>query len=89
MSQVNERIYKARSGEYKIIYIAPERLESEAFLSALRALTISFLAIDEAHCVSAMGSMIFALAIELSVYLFVPRPAVQSSVHLPPQPLPM
>lgn len=49
------RIHKMRSGEYKLVYLAPERLESEEFLEMLRGLAISFVAVDEAHCVSQWG----------------------------------
>lgn len=44
-----------RNGVYKIIYIAPERLESEGFLSCCSELDISLIAVDEAHCVSGWG----------------------------------
>lgn len=53
--EVQERLDKAKRNEYKLLYIAPERLESESFLSWIQELPVSLVAVDEAHCVSSWG----------------------------------
>lgn len=54
-SQVELRIRKASRGEYKLLYVAPERLESERFIELMTELEVPMVAVDEAHCVSQWG----------------------------------
>lgn len=53
--ETSERMRGVAAGRYKLLYIAPERLESDNFRLLVRQLQVPLVAVDEAHCVSQWG----------------------------------
>ena len=68
----------ARLGQYKLLYVAPERLETDGFLSLVSGVQVSLVAVDEAHCVSQWGQDFRPSYLRIAGFLarLSPRPLV-------------
>jgi ATP-dependent DNA helicase RecQ len=53
--EIRERLARFVRGEYRLLYVAPERLTSGAFRDALGRVSCPLVAVDEAHCISEWG----------------------------------
>ncbi len=55
LKERNAVLARIRNGTLKLLYLAPERLVSDGFIERLKKTELSFIAVDEAHCVSMWG----------------------------------
>ena len=53
--EIIKTLENAVFGGLKLLYISPERLSSELFIAKFRHMNVSFITVDEAHCISQWG----------------------------------
>ena len=79
-AQIRLAYRNIRSGMYKIIYVAPERLLTDGFLEAIQARKVSLVTVDEAHCISQWGQDFRPSYLKIVDFLNIltPRPVVSA-----------
>ena len=76
--EIKARLGQAARGEVKLLYVAPERMESSDFIELTNHVSVDLIAIDEAHCISQWGHDFRPSYLNLANMLnnFYPRPTI-------------
>jgi len=67
--QYQKVLVNVRNNQYKLIYIAPERLLNPSFLALCNDMNVSMVSIDEAHCVSQWGQNFRPSYLDISTFI--------------------
>ena len=70
--EFRDALYFAGRGQYKLLYVAPERLTAPSFLEFAKRVPISMVTVDEAHCISQWGQDFRPSYLKILDFLLMP-----------------